>query len=239
MIMLVSDVHCQYDLIDKQVFHAEDKQGKKVAQVIVLGDLGYFEHELNDFFKHNPKGFCRPVAFIDGNHEDFAALFDRPDQFSPALTYLPRATLHQFENFSMLALGGAAYMDAAVTPLGSEITAEQIENCLQFSHDDVDIVISHDCPQGIGLRNQPGFEHYGPPGFQRGLEIAEHLRPRLWFFGHHHRWFDRQCGSTRFVGITEIWKGYALLMADGEVVIEKNELSRRLSWWQRFWFGKG
>jgi Icc-related predicted phosphoesterase len=236
--MLVSDVHCQYGLIDKQIIHAEALFKKEIAQVIVLGDLGYFEHELNVFFKHNPHGFLRPVAFIDGNHEDFAALHDQATRFSPVLTYLPRASLHRFANFSMLAFGGAAYMDAGVTPLGSEITEEQINNCLKLPKDGVDVVISHDCPQGIGLRNHPGFEHYGPPGFQRGLEIVEHLQPGLWFFGHHHRWFDRQCGSTRFIGIAEIWKGYALLMDNAEVIIQQNELSRRLSWWQRFWFGR-
>lgn len=238
MIMLISDVHCQFTLIDQQIAHAEEKFNCKLAQVIVLGDLGFFEYELNAYFSKNPQGFLRPVAFIDGNHEDFAALYDLSDKFSKYLQFLPRTSRHQIDGFAMMALGGAAYMDAAVTPQGCEITADQVSACLKYEKGSVDVVLSHDCPQNIGVTNASGFEHYGTPGFSGGLEIAQHLQPRLWFFGHHHRWFDLTCEQTRFIGIAEIWKGYALLQPDGEVIIEKHELPKKLSWWQRFWFKK-
>lgn len=235
--MLLSDVHCQFHLINQQIEAAEKKYGNAISQVIVLGDLGFFPDEIKYFFNKNPDGFCRPLAFIDGNHEDFAELPDLAAKFAGRLTYLPRATLKIFDSFKMLALGGAAYMDAAITPSGSEITAWQIQACLDYSPGSVDVVLTHDCPKNIGILNHRGFEHYGEPGFDGGLEIARHLKPKLWFFGHHHRWFERIIDNTRFIGIAEAWKGYALLLADGRVIIEKNEIKRKLSWWQRFWFG--
>lgn len=235
MILFVSDVHCHFELINMQVDHAEENHGEKVSQILVLGDIGAFEHELKVFFRNFPEGFKRPLAFIDGNHEDFACLPDLAEKYKRHMTYLPRATMHEFSDLKVLALGGAAYMDASVTPIGCEITSDQIEACLHFQC--ADVVISHDCPQNIGIDNAPGFEHYGKPGFARGLEIAQKLKPAYWFFGHHHRWFDRQIDSTRFIGLAEIWKGYAVFTDQGKVFITEHNLPKRMSWWQRLWFG--
>ena len=236
MILLLSDIHCHFELINPQINAAEEKCGCSVDHVLVLGDMGFFPHVVEAFFQQHPEGFLRPLSCVEGNHEDFAALPDLVDRFSDKLAYLPRGTIHTINNINFLALGGAAYMDAASTPEGSEISEDDIATCLSHSPEAVDIIISHDCPKGIGVKNSKGMEFYGPPGFDRGIEIAVHLNPQYWFFGHYHRWLDLTFRETKFIGLAEVWKGYALLSSSGEVVIEKNELERSRTWWERLWF---
>lgn len=235
MILLITDLHCQYHLVDAQVAFAEQTTGCEVGSVIVLGDFGLFEHSLRSFFREQNRRFGRKVYFIEGNHEEFTAFDDLARQYSDCFTHLPRGTVHSIDGYRILALGGAAYMDAATTPMGCEIQPRDIQACLALPADGVDIVLSHDCPRGIGVRNSPGFEHYGAPGFPRGKEIAAHLSPRLWVFGHHHRWFESEQGTTRYVGLAESWKGFALLDSSHSLRVVKNFIDPPPGFWGALW----
>jgi hypothetical protein len=115
----------------------------------------------------------------------------------------------------------------------AQIRAEDIAACLALPAGSVDVVLSHDCPQGIGMTNAPGFGHFGPPGFAGGREIAAHLQPRLWIFGHHHRWFDRTHGATRYLGLPESWKGFALLGHHGDLRVIDHFLDSPSTFWSR------
>ncbi|RCK79014.1 MAG: hypothetical protein OZSIB_0565 [Candidatus Ozemobacter sibiricus] len=233
MLLLITDVHCQYHLIDEQVAYAEQLCGQAVAQVVVLGDFGLFAHTLYDFFRRAGRRFARPVSFLEGNHEEFDAFADLVGEYRDCFTWLPRASVHTLDGHRVLALGGAAYMDAMTTPRGCEIRAEDIAACLALPAGSVDVVLSHDCPQGIGMTNAPGFGHFGPPGFAGGREIAAHLQPRLWIFGHHHRWFDRTHGATRYLGLPESWKGFALLGHHGDLRVIDHFLDSPSTFWSR------
>jgi hypothetical protein len=127
-----------------------------------------------------------------------------------------------------LCLGGARYMDAGSTPRGSEITRRDISKCLSHGVDEVDLVLTHDCPAHIKVPNTPGLEHYGATGVPEMAELAEFFQPRFWFFGHHHRWFERTLGGTRYVGLPQGWNGFVLLddqancqRVDNQVEFEK------------------
>jgi len=74
--LLVSDVHAHYHVIDAQITHARETLGRKVSQVLVLGDFGLFAPNLHDFFRRDGRRFALPVAFIEGNHEDFHVFDD-------------------------------------------------------------------------------------------------------------------------------------------------------------------
>ncbi len=156
--------------------------------------------------------------------------------YADVVTHLPRATVHQLGPWQALCLGGARYMDAWSTPRGCEITAQDIDACLAWPPDSVDLVISHDCPCDIGVPNSPGLRHYGPPGVP-GLErVAAHLQPRLWFFGHHHRWHEHDGDGTRYIGLPQSWEGYCLLDDQGEVrrVEHAVALPSRPRWYRFF-----
>jgi hypothetical protein len=119
-------------------------------------------------------------------------------------------------------------MDAQTTPPGAAVRERDIELCLQHPPESVDLVISHDCPENIGVTSQPGFEHYGPPGIRGTERVIRHLRPRLWVFGHHHRWFDIRLDGTRFLGLPQSWNGYALIAEDGQLTTVANTVSAGL-----------
>ena len=187
VLLFVSDVHCQFHLINQRIEEAETRFGKPVAAVVVLGDFGFFAHTLKEFFVTRGARFLRSVYCIEGNHEEFDLLPQLVEEYREHVTFWPRGTVQSVAGVRFLCLGGAAYMDAMTTPMGAEIRDADIDRCLEFSADAVDIIVSHDCPKGVGVPNSPGFEHYGPPGFARGDELARRFRPRFWVFGHHHK----------------------------------------------------
>ncbi len=232
-ILFISDLHTKYDVINEQILHAE-RNGSSIEQVIVLGDFGFFGSCLNEYFRHQEKRFLRPVSFIEGNHEDHGMLATLANQYADVVTHLPRGVLITLGSFNALCLGGARYMDAISTPQGSEVTKADLDACYNHDADRVDLIISHDCPTGIGVPGTPGMECYGVPGIPELRELAGHFKPRLWFFGHHHRWFDDENESTRFVGLPESWLGYVLMGQNADICIVKHTVViNDQPWWQR------
>ena len=236
-ILLVSDVHANYGVINAQLIDAEARLGAAVSQVLVLGDFGLFADNLHRHFRRENRRFRRPVAFIEGNHEDFRA-FDRlVSDYADVITPLPRGSVHEFGDRRWLCLGGARYMDSWSTPPGCEVSEQDIRAALSHAPGSVDIVISHDCPAGIGVPNEGELGHLGPPGVEGFTDLAAHLRPSLWVFGHHHRWHQHEAEGTRYIGLPQSWEGYVLLAPDGEVTCVENlvALPRRPGWWR--WIG--
>lgn len=235
-LLLLSDVHARYDVVEMQIAHALEVMRAAVAEVLVLGDFGLFAADLHDYFRRRGRRFRRPVSFLEGNHEDFAALPTLVRSYADVVTYLPRASLHRFGPWRTLCLGGAKYMDAWSTPSGCEIRAQDVDACLAHPPGSIDLMLTHDCPTGIGVGNTSGLEHYGPPGDEGLALLAARLRPRLWFFGHHHRWHRHDQGGTRFFGLPESWLGYALLEPDGAVreVVNEVALAPRPRWLRFF-----
>ncbi len=223
-LLLLSDVHAHYHVVDTQIGHALQDGRGPVGEVVVLGDFGMFGPNLHAYFRRDRRRFRLPVSFLEGNHEDFAALASLVRDYADVVTYLPRAGLRSLCGWQALCLGGAKYMDAWSTPPGCEIRDVDIAACLSHPAGSVDVVLTHDCPTGIGIGNTTGLEHYGPPGVAGLQQLAESLQPRLWFFGHHHRWHVHEHAGIRFYGLPESWRGYALLRPDGEVQLVENEV---------------
>jgi hypothetical protein len=148
--------------------------------------------------------------------------------------HLPRAGVATFAGFRCLCLGGAGYMDARNTPRGSEITDRDIARALAHPPGSVDLLLTHDCPEGVGVPNSPGLEYYGDTGFPGSASLDRHFRPKYWLFGHHHKWFELERDGTRYLGLAESWRGYALLAPDFGVRVVRHETAVRDSAWRRF-----
>ncbi|WP_027358386.1 metallophosphoesterase family protein [Desulforegula conservatrix] len=220
MILFISDTHCAYHLINEQIEYAQEELAIPVSCVIHLGDFGIFRPQLYDFFIRKNGSFLKPVYFIEGNHEDFDAFDSLMKKYNNVyFTYLSRSVVTEIEGYKFLSLGGSAYMDAMTTPTASVIKDHHIDDCLEIHSEGVDIIITHDCPQGIGVPNSPGLEVYGQTGFARGDELARHFSPKLWIFGHHHKWFELEKGNTRYLGLSGSRRGFALLGENYECMI--------------------
>ncbi len=211
MIMIVSDTHCYYEMVNYQIEYAEEVLGHTISCVIHLGDFGIYKSHLKDYFRRRGQSFLKPLYFIDGNHEDFNHIDKLVKKYEDFFTYLPRSTVHSIEGYRFLALGGAAYMDSMITERGAVITNQQINEALKFPEDAVDIIITHDCPENIGVPNTPGMAHFGDTGFPRSGELSSRYKPKLWFFGHHHKWFCSDDEYTNYFGLSGIWRGFGLL----------------------------
>ena len=223
-VMLISDIHTKYQVINQQIAHAEASLGSPLEQVFVLGDFGFFGDPMRTFFRRKKQRFSRPMNCIEGNHEDHGVLEDLAIEFGDVVNLVGRGQLHDLGPRKALCLGGARYMDAAATPRGSEISDRDIENCLAHPANGVDVLLTHDCPPGIGVLGASGHDHYGPTGVQGMERLAEKYRPRWWFFGHHHRWFDQVSNGTRYVGLPQSWLGYVLLDGPGNVTLVENHI---------------
>ncbi|MDD3147495.1 MAG: metallophosphoesterase [Candidatus Riflebacteria bacterium] len=213
MILIIGDVHGQFQVLNEQIQFAESFCECTIDAVIVLGDMGIYEHSLSRYFVTVSQCFKRPVYFLDGNHEEFSRFESLVESYKDFMTHLPRGQVTRICDINFLSLGGACYMDALNSPPGSEIRDQDIDLCLANRPEDVDLIISHDCPSGIGVPGTPGFEFYGKPGFARSQELVARFKPRKWFFGHHHRWFNARIENTEFLGLPESWKGFGLLDA--------------------------
>ncbi|MBN1878839.1 metallophosphoesterase [bacterium] len=233
-ILFISDVHCQYELINAQITHAESLTGTPVSDVIVLGDFGFFEPVLRKYFRRDKHVFQRPTRFIEGNHEDYHDLAVYADAYADCLIHLPRGTVTAIGGYRFLCLGGTAYMDAMMTPEAAEIHDMDIDRCLQRDALSIDIIITHDCPSGIGVPNTPGFEMYGEPGFPRSRELSDRFHPVFWVFGHHHKWFDTEQDGTRYLGLPESWNGYGLLYPGFEWRSVSHPIGKPLGFWEKF-----
>lgn len=225
MILVIADTHCYYDIVNRQIEHAESTMGATIDCVVHLGDFGMYREHLHSFFVKRQGRFLRPLYFIEGNHEDFREFDSLLARYNGTFfTHLPRASVQAVGPYRMLCLGGASYMDAFNTQPGAVIKDHQIESCLALPADQVDIIISHDCPAGIGVPNTPGLEYFGETGFPRSRELLEHFKPRLWLFGHHHKWFSTQDETTTFQGLPGSWKGYCLLDDNYQITTVENSV---------------
>lgn len=237
MILVISDVHGQFHVVNEQVSHAEDALSAKIDSVIVLGDLGLYESNLRKFFAREAQRFSKPLYFIEGNHEDFSQFDALLERYRDNFTHWPKGTVQNLCGIDFLCLGGARYMDLSNTPMNSEIRDGDIERCLSHRPDAAKVIITHDCPMEIGVPNTPGLEYYGPPGFARSGEILRRFTPKLWLFGHHHKWFSKTAGGTAFHGLPESWNGYGLLNDRLEFRPVASRIERKHEpFWKR-WFG--
>lgn len=224
MILVLADTHSQFFTINEQIDYAENKLGIGITCVIHLGDFGIFRPGLKKFFKKEAQRFTRPLYFVEGNHEDFTLFPWLVKKYEQHFRHLQRSQKHQINEYQFLALGGADYMDAMITQKGAVITESDIKTCLNLQPDEIDIIISHDCPKGIGVPNTAGLEYYGETGFKGSDELKEHFKPRLWLFGHHHKWFDYCDDRTRYVGLPASWQGFGVLGSDYEFRTFENKI---------------
>jgi predicted phosphodiesterase len=228
LILVTSDTHCYYDTINQQIEYAETVLNRALSCVIHLGDFGIYKANLHEYFIRKGKRFIRPVYFIEGNHEDFQAFPRLTEKYRDFFTHLPRGTVQTLDGYRFLALGGAAYMDSYNTQKGAIITDANINQCLSIPRDAVDIILTHDCPNGIGVPNTPGLDYYGATGFPRSDELGAHFKPRLWLFGHHHKLFEYGDACTQYYGLGDTWKGFGLLDADYQFRIVMHQIA-----WER------
>ncbi|MCA1799721.1 MAG: metallophosphoesterase [Actinobacteria bacterium] len=217
-VLILGDTHAN---AREMVLSIELAANQDIHDILVVGDFGYWpDPHLGhpNFLTDTSQAAVLngvTVWWVDGNHEDFGALYlnhlqhhDEPVQISPGVVWLPRGVTWEWEGVSFLAMGGAASVDRRWRTLGLTWFKEEM-----ISDEDVakavpaDIVISHDAP--VNPLNYLGERFVVDPESefcrQQMRKVVNIAQPDVLFHGHYHAYTEidhlREGGYTKCIGL--------------------------------------
>ena len=114
MIYLISDIHGDKDFKGLKEYAAN---AGEEDLLIILGDVGleFEKTERNREFTQFFLGLQKPIAIVDGNHENFAFLNSFPEEewnggrihrLSPYIVHLMRGNIYCLEGKTFFVFGG-------------------------------------------------------------------------------------------------------------------------------------
>ena len=206
MIFVTGDTHIPIDIskLSSKKFPRQ-KELCKNDYVIICGDFGgvWYGNEKDNYWLNwlDKKNFT--TLFIDGNHENFAALSQYEEcswnggkvQFiRPSVIHLMRGYVFDLEGMKIFAMGGARSSDRMFRTIGKSWWPQEMPNAeeirrarqnLAINDNQVDIMITHDAPQSIArmIDFAKSEDDELMPFFD---ELRNTVGYRHWYFGHFH-----------------------------------------------------
>ena len=204
MIYITGDTHGdQYRFI----YSKREKTWTDADTVIVCGDFGYLflndrsENAFLDDLEKRPYTLC----FLDGNHENFPAIFSYPEEewcggkihrIRKNVIHLMRGQVYEIEGKKIFTFGGAYSIDRYMRKLNYSYWEEEIPNGAEYHeaiynldrhNRKVDVILSHTCPREIIriMGHYPDEHDMELTGFLEFLMYE--IDYSKWFFGHWHR----------------------------------------------------
>lgn len=205
---IIGDLHGNFRYLKKAIENNPEWTTVTIVGDVGLGFPGTFEV---------PFEAPIPVRFIRGNHDNPAFVKDLPPEWADAnWHYIPDGTIEG----GVLYIGGAFSIDQAYRTPGFDWWPEEelnmpeqyeVTRLLNETDEIIHTVVTHDAPwrlyPALGIvENNPGrttafldwlFAH----------KLRDALKPTRWFFGHHHRLFDREMDGTTFRCLKEAVTG--------------------------------
>ena len=206
MIFVTGDTHIPIDIskLNSKNF-PQQKELTKNDYVIICGDFGgvWYGNKKDDYWLDWLEEKSFTTLFIDGNHENFAALSQYDEcswnggkvQFiRPSVIHLMRGYVFDLEGMKIFAMGGARSVDRMfrtenVSWWREEMpSAEEIQRARQnlaINDNQVDIMITHDAPKSIArmIDIAKSEDDELMPFFD---ELRNTVGYRHWYFGHFH-----------------------------------------------------
>ncbi len=235
MIYITGDTHgvhprlAKYQLMQAQGYLKEDDY------LIICGDFGYLfnddatDNRVLDMLEQEDH---YQILFIDGNHENFKALFLYPEEqwkggrvhrIRKNIRHLMRGQVFDLDGTKVFTFGGAYSIDRYLRQKDVSYWEEEIPTVeeyreallnLEKHNNEVDLVITHTCPSEIirMMGHYPDRHDEELTGF---LEYIMHdvLKGnfKYWCFGHWHieKWINDKiravyCHTLKFDGETLI-----------------------------------
>ena len=206
-IYITGDIHGSHDIekLNTNLFQ-DQKYLTKNDYLIILGDFGLTWNdgkECNYWLEWlNDKNFT--TLFIDGNHENFDALYKYPvvdlmggktHQLRDSIFHLMRGEIFTIDGIKFFAFGGGISIDKAyrrefISWWSQEIpNYAEIENGfsnLEKHNNTVDVVLTHSAPSDISLQVIESH-HCETDQVTKTLDAFKcKIFCKKWFFGHHH-----------------------------------------------------
>ena len=213
MIYITGDTHGERARIAQL-----DQSLKEGDILIVCGDWGYIFK--NDYHEKNflDDIECRPwtMAFVDGNHENFPAIYSFPEEvwnggkvhrIRKNIVHLCRGQVFDIEGTTFFTFGGGYSIDKALRRGGYSSWQEELPNDYEYREgkanlalcdNRVDYIITHTANIKT-IEYMASLDRYGE------IKRADHHEAELdyyledirettdykgWFFGHFHREYD-------------------------------------------------
>lgn len=190
--LVVGDVHNNFSALNIII------NKRRPDLVLACGDFGYWPTKpwATPLSSIRPQG--SKILFCDGNHEDHWALRDRTtDKLYPGITYMPRGSTYTLpDGRTIMFFGGAESIDKELRTEGDTWFREEIITQRDFlnlpdpSTTKIDIFITHTCPAELVCELVKYYPEKGMEPSNIALsELWKMYRPKLWIFGHWHKYF--------------------------------------------------
>lgn len=209
---MAGDWHGSFSQAETVIRHCKSLGLDTIFQV---GDFGIWDSSTKKFLnqmQHLLGQWDIELYFIDGNHENFPMLYEKPynddgtRHVRENITYIPRGYRWEWHGLTFLGLGGAVSIDRSHRVEGRSwwpqeaLTDEDILTAQ--SGGTVDVMITHDSPQSApnsvtdNWRGQmSAMKYYGKENLAactdhrfRLKEVTDVITPRLLFHGHYHEY---------------------------------------------------
>ena len=218
-IAFMGDLHGNHRYAQKAIHYAAN-QGADV--VIQVGDFGIWNPH-SSFINTVSEAATRhnlQVFFVDGNHEDHPWLISQPvreDGFRVLhdnVAHIPRGTVWTWDGVTFMGLGGAHSVDRQWRRAGVDWFPEETLTYGQAfeagtTQHDIDIMITHDCPDRVEIPGIAG-NPYGFPKEEIALAekhrellgyVVDRLQPSFLVHGHYHVNYDDVRDATIIKGL--------------------------------------
>lgn len=205
-IIVIGDSHGEWVEVNKII----DIQKPDI--LISVGDFGYFpnikEYDLSLLNTKNTK-----IIFCDGNHEDHHALKKLNYNNLPFvqvyenIIWQTRGSLIKIDGLTFCFFGGAESSDKHSRYAGDtwfpeeSISQRDILNFYEFmneDYNDIDVMITHVPPVQFEI-------NYREDSSRKALQsIYKLLTPKIWIFGHYHRYMTGTHDKTYWIGLSKV-----------------------------------
>lgn len=223
---LVGDVHGAFDALER-VMAGEPAITTWLCVGDVASDAGEYPTP------------SRPLSFIKGNNENFERLARAEQgQIAPNLHLLPNGRLVDLAGVRVAGLGGTfaptwyetspEALPYAGSPAASprprvrddkrrHFVRAEVEACAALR--DIDLFLTHEAPRPCWVGTGRGRNDAGKTVIN---EILAAMRPRLHFFGHHHRFSEATVQGVPSIGLPLAGDSYVVVDATGWTWTRRN-----------------
>jgi Icc-related predicted phosphoesterase len=160
-----------------------------------------------------------PIYWIKGNNESFDRIAD--GSLPAGLRFLPNGVPCEVSGIRLVGVGGtfapswydtqpAALPHPRKGTIKATVLADKRRHFVRSEVESakaagrVDLLLSHEAPRPFRVGRMDA-------GKTPINELIAALRPRVHFFGHHHRYAEQDIGGTRSIGLDLVSRSYVLL----------------------------
>jgi len=210
MLYIIGDTHgdwsCLNSTVNKLVQNKDDN-----IDIIITGDFGYWP-KFDDYNIDKIKTFDDRVKyyFCPGNHEDWWSLLNidttenKIVEIHKNIFYCSFGAVKVFNGYNFLFCGGADSVDKNQRTLGFDWFPQEVistKDMYQLPEKaKIDVIISHTCPTFcLNYLKLPWISNMKDCSCDFLQCVHQIYNPKLWFFGHFHKFHTFNSYGTKFV----------------------------------------